>query len=168
LTNEVIIEPLQSVEEAVNELSELLIQVVEEGASLGFLPPLSPNDAVEYWEGVMNPGVILLIAKFNDRIAGTVQLHLCAKQNGTHRAEIAKLMTHPQYRRNGIARKLMQKAEQIAQQNARTLIILDTKNGDPSNQLYQTMGYTLGGQIPEYAKTASGELAATNIYFKTL
>ncbi|WP_260398789.1 GNAT family N-acetyltransferase [Peribacillus simplex] len=45
-------------------------------------------------------------------IAGSVQLHLCSKRNGVHRAEIAKLMTHTEYRRNVLGRSLMQQAEE--------------------------------------------------------
>ncbi|SFJ81537.1 hypothetical protein SAMN05421852_12419 [Thermoflavimicrobium dichotomicum] len=40
LVSDVKIEQLKSIGEHINELSELLIQVVEDGASIGFLPPL--------------------------------------------------------------------------------------------------------------------------------
>lgn len=42
------IEQLISIEEHINELSELLMQVVDDGASIGFLPPLSFSDAKTY------------------------------------------------------------------------------------------------------------------------
>ncbi len=71
---------------------------------------------MKYWEKVLDPDVILLVAVKNNKIIGTVQLHLCLKQNGQHRAEIAKLMTHPDYQRQGIARLLMRAAEERAQQ----------------------------------------------------
>jgi ribosomal protein S18 acetylase RimI-like enzyme len=101
------IEQLMSIEEHLEELSELLIQVVEDGASIGFLPPLKFTEAAKYWENVLTPEVILFVAKINNQIVGSVQLHLCTKQNGSHRAEIAKLMTHPNFRRKGIGRSLM-------------------------------------------------------------
>lgn len=89
------IEELTSLDSHIDTLSDLLVQVTDEGASVGFLPPLKRADALEYWQTVLQPGVILLIAKQNGKIAGTVQLHLCMKQNGCHRAEICKLMTAP-------------------------------------------------------------------------
>jgi ribosomal protein S18 acetylase RimI-like enzyme len=168
LVSDVKIEQLKSIGEHIDELSELLIQVVEDGASIGFLPPLKLSDATKYWENVLTPEVILFVAKINNQIVGSVQLHLCTKQNGGHRAEIAKLMTHPNYRRNGIGRSLMQKAEERAKQEGRSLLVLDTREGDPSNHLYTSLGYIQAGRIPNYAKSASGELHATIFYYKIL
>ncbi|MED1561770.1 GNAT family N-acetyltransferase [Alkalihalobacillus alcalophilus] len=151
-----------------NELSELLIQVVEGDASIGFLPPLPLADATKYWSSVLEPEVVLFVAKINNQIVGSVQLQLCAKQHGRHRAEIAKLMTHPHYRRNGIGRSLMNKAEERAKKERRSLLVLDTREGDPSNQLYTSLGYIQAGRIPNYAKSANGELDATIFYYKAM
>ncbi|MED1421587.1 GNAT family N-acetyltransferase [Bacillus smithii] len=168
LISELKIEQLISIEEHIDELSELLMQVVDDGASIGFLPPLSFSDAKIYWKNVLNPEVILFVAKINHQIAGTVQLHLCTKQNGSHRAEIAKLMTHPIYRRNGIGRLLMNKAEEEAKKVGRSLLVLDTREGDPSNLLYSSIGYIQAGKIPYYAKSANGELHSTVFYYKVI
>ncbi|MEK3912188.1 GNAT family N-acetyltransferase [Paenibacillus sp. FSL H7-0331] len=167
MADEVKIEQVLSIEEHKSELSELLNRVVEEGASIGFLPPLKLSEATRYWENVLSPEVILFIATTNNRVVGSVQLHLCTKQNGDHRAEIAKLMTHPEYRRHGIGRLLMNKAEGRARQEGRSLLVLDTREGDPSNLLYASIGYIQAGRIPEYARSATGELHATIYYYKS-
>ncbi|MDQ0858948.1 ribosomal protein S18 acetylase RimI-like enzyme [Bacillus sp. V2I10] len=158
---------MKTLDEHIEQLADLLIKIVEGGASIGFLPPMSLSQATEYWESVLEPSVILLIAKVNDEIAGSVQLHLCMKQNGGHRAEIAKLITHPDYRRKGIARLLMQKAEERAIQEKRSLLVLDTREGDVSNQLYNSMGFTECGRIPFFAESAGGKLDTTILYYKT-
>ncbi|MGE7904985.1 N-acetyltransferase family protein [Peribacillus sp. NPDC094092] len=160
------IEQLTSIEPHLNGLSELLVQVVEHGASIGFLPPMKRSEAIDYWGGVLNPDVKLFVAKLQGEIVGTVQLHVCSKQNGSHRAEIAKLMTHTGYRRNGIGRSLMLEAEKRAKQEGRTLLVLDTREGDPSNSLYTSLGYIQAGRIPEYAKSANGEFHPTIFYYK--
>jgi ribosomal protein S18 acetylase RimI-like enzyme len=162
------IEQLESIEEHIDELSKLLIRVVEEGASIGFLPPLDSIDSVKYWNTVLAPDVVLLVAQINNQVVGSVQLHLSTKQNGQFRAEIAKLITHPNYRRQGIGRSLMQNAEERAIQEGRSLLILDTREGDPSNSLYASMGYIQAGRIPNYAQSANGELHATIFYYKEL
>ena len=168
LVNTVEIEQVKTIEEHVDELSELLIQVVEDDASIGFLPPLPFSEANRYWRNVLNPEVILFAAKINNQIVGSVQLQLCTKQNGGHRAEIAKLMTHPTYQRNGIGRSLMIHAEERAKQESRSLLTLDTREGDASNLLYSAMGYIQAGKIPYYAKSANGELHSTVIYYKSI
>lgn len=162
------VKEIQSTDEHIDELSQLLITVVDQGASIGFLPPLSLSDATQYWDSVLSPGVILYIAVMEGRIAGTIQLHLCMKQNGRHRAEVAKLMTHPDFRRNGIARTLLEKVEERAIHEGRKLLVLDTREGDPSNLLYRSMDYQQAGRIPYFAATADGELQTTVLYYKVL
>ncbi|WP_347940194.1 GNAT family N-acetyltransferase [Peribacillus simplex] len=160
------IEQLTSVRDHINELSDLLMQVVKDGASIGFLPPMKRSEAIDYWSGALTPDVILFVAKLKGEIVGSVQLHSCSKQNGGHRAEIAKLMTHTGYRRNGIGRSLMLEAEKRAKQEGRTLLVLDTREGDPSNSLYTSLGYIQAGRIPDYAKSVNGEFHPTIFYYK--
>ncbi|KAA0549117.1 GNAT family N-acetyltransferase [Bacillus sp. BGMRC 2118] len=151
------------------ELSRLLIQVVEDGASIGFMPPLSLSVSMEYWDEVQRQSnVILLIAKVDNQIVGSVQLHLVMKENGVHRAEIAKLMTHPAYRRYGIGRSLMEALENRAFLENRTLLVLDTRAGDPSNSLYTKLNYIRVGEIPKFAISDNGQLHSTVLYYKDL
>ncbi|UXH46120.1 GNAT family N-acetyltransferase [Rossellomorea vietnamensis] len=160
------IKELTTIDEHIDELSHLLRTVVDDGASIGFLSPMEHSTAVDFWGHALRPHVILYIAWVEEAIAGTVQLHLCTKQNGTHRAEIAKMMVHPQFRQKGIAKKLMQTAEKRAKEEGRTLLILDTVEGAPSNHLYTSLGFVKGGRIPDYATSPYGELEATIIYYK--
>ncbi|MEB9972480.1 GNAT family N-acetyltransferase [Bacillus cereus] len=162
------IKEVKLLDEDIKEISELLKIVVNDGASIGFLPPLEKGEAKKYWQTVLAPEVILFIAKINNKVAGSVQLHLITKPNGIHRAEICKLMTHPNFRRNGIGRSLMQKAEERAKLESRSLLVLDTREGDPSNRLYKSLDYQESGKIPGYAISPTGELDATVIYYKLI
>ncbi|HDR7600665.1 TPA: GNAT family N-acetyltransferase [Bacillus mycoides] len=164
----IVIEEIKRLDEDIEELSELLKTVVNDGASIGFLPSLEQKEATNYWQTVLAPEVILYVAKINNEVAGSIQLHLVTKPNGIHRAEICKLMTHPNYRRNGIGRLLMQKAEERAKQENRSLLVLDTREGDSSNRLYKSLGFQESGKIPGYAISPNGELDATVIYYKMI
>ncbi|MDO7908030.1 GNAT family N-acetyltransferase [Paenibacillus sp. JX-17] len=163
-----VIEEITAIESDREILSDLLIRVVADGASIGFLPPLSSNEAMTYWDQVLEPGVILYTARESGKVIAAVQLQLCGKPNGAHRAEVAKLMTHPDYRRNGAARALLRTVEQRAQEGGRSLLVLDTREGDPSNLLYQSEGYIQAGRIPDYAISENGQLDATIIYYKKI
>ena len=74
-------------------LVALLRNVVDDGGSVGFLPPLSAEEAGEYWEGVAAAveGGSRLLWVTRDAgsasIVGTVQLDLEKRANGNHRAE---------------------------------------------------------------------------------
>ena len=150
-------------------LVEMLVAVVDDGASIGFLPPLARDEAERYWRGVPGPDVRLLVAEDGPGgIVGTVQLQLAAKANATHRAEVAKLMVHPRARRRGLGRRLMERLEEVARRERRTLLVLDTREGDPSNELYRALGYVEVGRIPRYARNGDGGLDATVIYYKEL
>lgn len=164
----IMIKEIRSIKNHLTNLSEMLIETVQEGASIGFLPPLAKEGADAYWVSAINEDVQLLAAFLGEEIAGTVQIHYCSKPNGMHRAEIAKLITHPQFRRMGIARKLMLAAEKMALDRDRSLLVLDTRKGDPSNLLYASLGFIQAGSIPQYALSEDGSYDATNIYYKMI
>jgi GNAT superfamily N-acetyltransferase len=151
----------------------LLQDVVDGGASVGFRPPLSTDEAAAYWDSVAaaltGGGRRLWIARATDGgIVGTVQLDLAGQANGRHRAEAIKLMVPSSARRQGIGRLLMEAAEAEARRLGRTTLVLDTRQGDPSEALYRGMGWQPAGTIPRYACSADGTLHTTAFYYKLL
>ena len=143
------------------------------GASVGFLPPLGADEAAAYWGGVggalEGKGRRLWIAcDTGNRLLGSVQLDLEQRPNGSHRAELMKLMVRGAARRQGIGRALMEAAEAEARRLARTTLVLDTREGDPSEKLYRGMGWRPAGAIPRYARSADGTLHTTAFYYKLL
>jgi acetyltransferase len=154
------------------ELIELLKDTVESGASVGFIPPLGEGEARQYWQGVfrnVKQGThILLVAREDGRVVGSVQLELATKANALHRAEVQKLFVLQSQRRRGTGRTLMQAIEQVAHEHKRTLLVLDTREGDVAEKLYRKIGYQEVGVIPAYALNANGELDGTIIFYKTL
>ena len=156
----------------VNDFAALLQDAVDSGASVGFLPPLSPEAARDYWLGVfhdMEAGRRLLLAASDGaRLVGTVQLELATKPNALHRAEVQRLLVHRSARRQGIGEQLMRQLEALASERGRTLLVLDTRHGDPSELLYQKLGYTRAGVIPDYARSANDALDATAFYYRQL
>nr|WP_218032000.1 GNAT family N-acetyltransferase [Dictyobacter kobayashii] len=111
---------------------------------------------------------VLLVARDDEQIVGSVQLALATRANGLHRAEIQKLFVLQSQRRRGIARTLMQAIEEIARARGRTLIVLDTREGDTAEQLYRKIGYIEAGRIPGYALSAAGTLDGTIYFYKIL
>ncbi|PJG60500.1 GNAT family N-acetyltransferase [Aeromonas cavernicola] len=153
-------------------LITLLQDCVASGASVGFLPPLAEAVALEYWQGIeaeLAAGSRRLWVAFEQhQLVGTLQLALCGKANGRHRAEVEKLMVHSQARGKGVGRALMATMEQGARDAGRTLLVLDTRVGDVASTLYRHLGYLEAGQIPDFARSANGSLAATLFFYKQL
>ena len=58
--------------------------------------------------------------------------------------------------------------ENEARAAGKTLLVLDTHEGDSSNDLYRTLGYREAGHIPGWARDAAGTLSATVFWYKPL
>jgi ribosomal protein S18 acetylase RimI-like enzyme len=104
----------EEAEKNIDQLAGLLMDAVESGASVGFLPPLGKEEAPAYWREVIaathQGRRVLLAAREGDLgtlIQGSVQLDLETRANGNHRAEAMKLFVHRRARRRGLAKALM-------------------------------------------------------------
>lgn len=155
-------------------LADVLHACVPAGASVSFILPFSKEEAAAFWLDQIAPAVragtgCLLVARLAGRIVGTVHLDLSTPPNQAHRAEVKKLLVHPDVRRRGIARALMAAVEEQAHEAGRNLRTLDTRTGDSAEPLYLSMGYISAGVIPGYARRPnSSALDATTLMYKTL
>lgn len=156
--SDLVIEKLTA--EQVESLCDLLRDGVESGASIGYLLPLAQADVESYWRGVIEEvrqGIkILLVARQNGEVAGSVQLELATRPNGRHRAEVQKLMVHTRFWRRGIGVKLMK------------ALVLDTRRGDSAEPLYVKLGYIPFGIVPDFALGTDGVLSDTVFFYKKL
>ncbi|HMQ29112.1 MAG TPA: GNAT family N-acetyltransferase [Chloroflexaceae bacterium] len=158
---------------ALPELVALLGDAVTGGASVGFLLPLADGELERYWEGVV-AGVeagakLLLVARLGGQVAGSVQVAPEPRANGSHRAEVQKLLVGRWARRQGVGAALMGAAEAAAWAMGRSLLVLDTRVGDDAQRLYARLGYSLAGVIPGYARSPDrGALEGSAFMYKEL
>lgn len=103
------------------------------------------------------PGLCRLLAEVDGEIVGSVQLDLCGKENGRHRAEIQKLFVIRTHRGKSVSSALMQTGETFARTNGRTLLVLDTQAGSIAESVYRHLGWQRVGEIPGYAASPNGE-----------
>ena len=147
-------------------LARLLVAAVERNdTSLSFLAPLPLAHAERFWT---EPHPVHFVAEQDGAVVGTVELKLAWQPNAIHRAEVVKLIIDPRVRRSGLGRALMQRCEEEALARGRTLLILDTREGDASNDFYLALGWTRAGSIPGYVRARDGQRRATVIYYKDL
>ena len=155
-----------------NMLSEILIETVAHGGSVSFMHPLQPEAAHAFWDGALAAAGreerIILGAWDGDVLAGTVTLLLDCPPNQPHRAEIAKMMTRRSHRGRGVATALMRTAEELAIKRKRTLLVLDTATDGGASGLYEKLGFTLAGEIPDYAFKPHGGLSGALFYWKRI
>lgn len=153
------------------DLGEILYACVESGATVHFLD-LHREEATRFFIGVakqVQAGErILMAALEGNRVVGTVQVALSSPPNQQHRGEISKLLVHPEFRNRGIASALMARAEEEALKAGKWLLILDTATGDNAEKLYQKIGWTKVGTIPNFAFYRDGSMSGATFFYKDL
>jgi GNAT superfamily N-acetyltransferase len=136
------------------------------------MAPFSHADAraaFEGWLPEVEEGRRVVLAAFADgELVGTVQFAFAPQPNQPHRGDVAKLLVHRAARRHGIARRLMEQVEVEARAEGRTLLVLDTVTGDAAERLYERLGWTKVGVIPDYALYPDGRPCATTVFYKSL
>lgn len=168
---EVVVLDDRAAADAVLELAEILTDCVNGGASVNFMLPYGSADAAKFFHKVI-PSItggetILLAARVDGKIVGTVQLGMDTPPNQPHRGEIKKLLVHRSARGRGVGAALMTRIEAIAKEKGRTLLILDTASDD-ARRLYERGGWRKLGNIPDYALWPAGGFCDTTIYWKKL
>jgi GNAT superfamily N-acetyltransferase len=111
---------------------------------------------------------VVLVAREEGKILGTVQLRHVPWANGRHRAEVNKLLVRTAWQRRGTGRALMAAVEDAAREAGRRLLVLDTMQGSAAEKLYRSTGWSEVGPIPAYANWPDGSLGPTVVYYKQL
>lgn len=159
-------------EDDIVRLATVLVDCVEGGASVGFMQPLTPARAAEFWRGladeVASGARMLFVAADRGDIVGTVQVIFARPENQPHRADIAKMLVHRRARGRGIGAALMWAAEEGARSAGRTVLVLDTATGSDAERLYARLGWSRVGVVPDYALWPQGGLCSTTFYYRRL
>lgn len=164
----------EQAEKRIADLSEVLVDCVDGGASVNFLAPLAPEKAERFWRGILaevGSGQRLLLVAEDEatgKVLGTVQVIRAGQENGPHRGELAKLLVHRSARNLGLGTRLMQAAEQAARSAGATLLVLDTETGSAAERMYERLGWMRVGVIPNFALTPNRVLASTTLFYKEL
>jgi GNAT superfamily N-acetyltransferase len=163
---------LQVGQREIQQLSDVLIDCVEGGASVSFMLPISRATAIAFWQnvaaGVAGGERILLVAEdVAGSIVGTVQVLFAQAENQPHRGDVAKMLVHRRARRHGVGAALLGAAETAALEAGKTVLVLDTASGD-AERLYARLGWQRCGVIPDYALLPGGGYCDTTFFFRTL
>jgi GNAT superfamily N-acetyltransferase len=155
------------------ELSEVLRDCVEGGASVGFMLPLAPGRPESFWREVAQQleggeRQLFVALDASGAVVGTVSLLTAMPDNQPHRADVAKMLVHRRARRQGVAEALLTRLEEDAWRMGKTTLVLDTVSGSAAARLYERLGWQRVGEIPAYALMPDGTPCATTYYYKHL
>ena len=155
----------------IQDLAALLIDAVRNNAGISFMSDLTLDGARDWWHDLLENAparMVILVARDNDGIVGTVQLIPAWAPNQLHRADVAKLIVHSRARGRGIARMLMKELEQEARDAGFTLLLLDTCRDSAAEKLYASLEWIKVGVVPGFALNPDGSICDTVFYYRTL
>ena len=157
-------------DDVVEQLAAVLLDAVRSGASVSFMSDLTPDQATAWWRKTLTSSskAVVLVARDEEGIVGTVQLQPSWAPNQPHRADVAKLIVHRRARGRGVARALMQELERRARERNFTLLLLDTCKGSAAERLYASLGWIRVGEVPNFALNPDGSWCATVFFYKQL
>ncbi|MFL5927880.1 MAG: GNAT family N-acetyltransferase [Gaiellaceae bacterium] len=152
-----------------DELAQLLLDAHSSGMALGLPAPLTHDRAREAYAGAaakLAPGERVLLAAFDgDELVGAVQLDRAEAGNGRHRGEVRRLVVRADRRGSGIGRALLEAVVECGRALDLRLLWLSTHEGATAERIYERLGWTRVGVIPDWAVLPNGDLAGNSFYF---
>jgi GNAT superfamily N-acetyltransferase len=156
----------------VEALTDVLVDCVEGGASVGFMHPLTRDRAKSFWRWtahrVASGERAILIAEDAAGICGTIQMIMALPENQPHRAEVTKMLVHRRSRRQGVGSALLRATEGIARENGKNLLMLDAVTSGDAARLYEKLGWARVGDVPNFALMPDGASCSTTFYYRDL
>jgi ribosomal protein S18 acetylase RimI-like enzyme len=158
-------------EKDIEQLAALLVDAVDDNAGISFMAGLRHDEAVAWWRKTLagaSPRAVILAARDETGVVGTVQLQPAWPPNQPHRADVAKLIVHRRARGRGIAKTLMRDLERHAREQRFTLLLLDTCKDSAAERLYTSLGWVRVGVVPNFALNPDGSPCDTVFFYKQL
>ncbi len=157
---------------AADELAQLLLDAHAANMALGLSAPLTAEHAREVWietAAKLDPARrVLLAAREDGLVVGTVQIVRAEAENGAHRAEVQRLAVRGDRRGQGLGRELVEAAVEQARAMGLRLLWLTTHEGTGSDRFYAAVGWSRLGAIPAYSVRPDGALAGGAFYYREL
>ncbi|HVE22797.1 MAG TPA: GNAT family N-acetyltransferase [Acidocella sp.] len=155
----------------VHALAEAATAAILDGGGFGWVKPPKAALLEQYFRGVLLvPERMLIVGRMDGVIYGAVQLHRPSRNNEAQ-AVSAHLMHHfvaPYARGHGLARLIIQRAEEHARSLGYRVLNLDVRETQQAAiALFEAAGFVRWGTHPAYARV-KGETVRGHFYYKLL
>ena len=156
--------------ELCDRLGQVSADGVASGPGLDFMLPFSTADGAAWWQArtdeVTTGRRIVLVARDQGEVVGTVSINPAQARNQPHRAELDKLIVHSADRHRGVATRLMDAAATTARDHGLRLLTLECVAGGTQQDFYEALGYTAVGTIPGFSLSPAGLPQATTMLYQ--
>lgn len=154
-----------------NDLCDATDSAIEAGGGFGWVE-LPARDILErYWQGVVTmPARKLIVGRLDGAICGTAQITMPPNNNQAqeHAAQLSSIFVAPWARQYGLARMILEHAEEVAREAHFTVLNMDMRETqEAAIALCESMGYVHIGSHPFYARVG-GEYIPGRYYYKVI
>ena len=153
------------------DLCNITEQAIKAGGGFGWLQVPPRETLNKYWKGlVVVKNRILIAGRLNEAIAGAMQLGLQPLNNEAQKniCNIASHFVAPWARGYGLAKKMIDTAEVIAQENNVSCVQLDIRETqEAAIQLFRSKGYKQWGTNPNYV-LVEGKIIKGLYFYKNI
>ncbi len=158
-------------ENDIHALAEAATAAVLDGGGFGWIKPPTALAVEQYYRGVpLVPELELIVGRIDGIIYGAAQLQKPSRNNEAQ-AFAVQLIHHfvaPYARGHGLARLILQKAEERAKSLGFHILNLDVRASQVgAMSLYEAEGFVHWGTHPAYARI-KGQVTAGQFYYKAL
>ncbi len=108
---------------------------------------------------------IQLVAEVDGTVIGIVTLKRNCHPLYAHRAEIEGLVVHPNYQRQGIARRLMEDCHSRAESWGIQILEISCRRGEPAEEVYRHLGFVEYGRLPRGIIESWGERRVFDVIY---
>ncbi len=154
------------------ELTKSTKNAINAGMGFGWVNMPTEEKLNLYWKGVLLvPNRWLFVGYFDGIIAGSIQVVTSTPSGeaSNFRVSIDTHFVATWARGHGLARALIEKAENEALINGYSLILLDVRESqERAIKLYEQMNYIRWGTLPNYHKIGNNKMVAGHYYYKNI
>jgi GNAT superfamily N-acetyltransferase len=91
---------------------------------------------------------VLFVAEVDGVVVGTGAFVRNTHPLHAHRAEVGGLVVHPDYRRRGIARRIVERIAETASSMGLEMLEISVRGETPAEEVYRRLGFTEWGRLP--------------------
>lgn len=150
------------------EIYDIFCHVLTEGKTYSYtLEEMTPERSLAYW--ISAPGTHCIVADIGGKVAGVAAVRPNRTGRAGHVAN-ASFMVHPEFRKQGIARALGQKALNLAKKEKYKAMQFNfvVSANEVAVNLWRSLGFMIVGTLPKGFQHASKGLVDVYIMHRFL
>lgn len=150
-------------------LIDLWVDVTNAGGAVGFVPPVGPDEVAGAADRLVTAAAagqrLLITATDDGALVGTVAIVPETAPYFAHRVTLVTLMVSPERQGEGLGRRLVERAHEVAVERCGARIsLVGVRGGQGLEPFYERCGYTRYARLPGGVRYGEDEFDDVGMY----